>query len=34
MIDGGELSVDPDKIAIINQWSIPTILIKVRSFME
>jgi hypothetical protein len=31
MIGGGELRVDQDNIATINQWLIPTSLIEVRS---
>jgi hypothetical protein len=33
MIGGGELRVDPEKIAAITQWPIPTSVTEVRSFM-
>jgi hypothetical protein len=33
MIGGGELRVDPEKIATITQWPIPTNVTEVRSFM-
>jgi len=33
MIGGGELKVDPEKIAAITQWPIPTSMTEVRSFM-
>jgi hypothetical protein len=33
MISGGEMRVDPEKIAAITQWPIPTNVTKVRSFM-
>jgi hypothetical protein len=33
MIGGGELRVDPEKIAAITQWPIPTNVTEVRSFM-
>lgn len=32
-MSGGELRVDLDKIAAINQWPIPTSFIEVRIFM-
>jgi hypothetical protein len=33
MIGGGELRVDPEKIAAITQWHVPTNMTKARSFM-
>ena len=33
MIGGGELRVDPYKIAAINQWVLPISLIEGRNFM-
>jgi len=33
MIGGGKLRVDPEKIAAINQWPIPTSFTEARSFM-
>jgi len=34
MIGGGELRVDPDKIAAINHWAIPISLIEGRNLIE